>query len=107
MVVVLTPSEMIYVAAVGAARHCESVASGRRDAHGISDAAHASSRGHIREPHLPIVAIETVGVRGGALLERRRLRTIREEDVGATVAVVIEDRKSPGNTLDEILVGRG
>jgi hypothetical protein len=34
IVVVLTQWEMIYVAAIGAIRHTESVASGRRDAHG-------------------------------------------------------------------------
>ena len=34
-------------------------------------------------------------------------RAVREEDVGAAVAVVVEDGKPAGHALDEVLVGRG
>src|SRR6266516_3862185 len=80
---------------------------GRGGPHGIPDTSYACVVGDVRKPHPAVVAIETVGVNGGCFLERRRLRAVREEDVGPAVTVVVEDGKPAGRTFDEVFAGTG
>ncbi len=76
---------------------------GRGGAHGVADTTHTGRLGDVGETHLPIIPIETVRVVGRALLERRGLGAVGEENVGTAVAVVVEDSQATWCALDEVL----
>ena len=73
---------------------------GGRDAHRVADAGHACLVSHVRETHVPLVAIQPIRIRGQPLLERGQLGAVGEEDVRSAVPVVIEDGEAARRTVD-------
>ena len=71
----------------------------------VAGARQAGRGRHVREAHAAVVAVETIRVDRRHLVERRGLRAVGEEDVGAAIAVVVEHRDAARDALDEVLLG--
>ena len=78
-----------------------------RGRHAVAGAPQAGGIGHVGELHSAVVAEQPIEVAGSVLLEARDRRAIGEEDIGAAVAVVVEDGYPAGHRLDQVLSGGG
>ena len=76
-------------------------------AHGVAGAGDARLFGDVGELPIAFVAIEAVPIFGGGLLKGRDVGAVGEVDVGAAVAIVIEDGDAAGHGLDHVLVVGG
>ena len=81
------------------------VGHGRR--HRVPGAAQRGGVGHVREPHPALVPEEPVRVAGRVLLEAGDGGAVREEQVDASIPVVIEGGHAPRHRLDEVLARGG
>ena len=79
-------------------------------AHGNADieagACEAGLFGDIGEDAIAVVAKKTVGVFGGRLLQGRDVGAVGKEDVGAAIAVIVENGNSAGHGF-RCVPGRG
>src|SRR5262249_43112469 len=60
---------------------------------------------NVGEFHTAIVAVESVEIFRGVLLERRDGGSVREDEVGAAVVGVVEGGDSAGHGFDEVFFG--
>ena len=67
------------------------------DAHVVSGAGEAGGVGYVGEDAVAVVAEEAVAILGSVFLQRGDIRAVGEEDVGASVAVVVEDGNASGH----------
>jgi hypothetical protein len=74
---------------------------GGRDSHRKAEMADAGGLGHVAETEVTFVAVDPARVPGAAIGGRLEGPT-EEEDVGAAVAVVVEEGKAGGHRLGEI-----
>ena len=76
-------------------------------AHGVAGAGDAGLFGDVGEFPVAFVVIEAVPIFGRGLLKGRDVGAVGEVDVGAAVAIVIEDGDAAGHGFDHVLVVGG
>src|ERR1035438_1871878 len=71
----------------------------------VARAFQAGRLGHVGVNAVAVVAIELIAVLRRVLLEGCNIRAVSEEDVGPSIAVVVEDSHAAGHALRRVAAG--
>src|ERR1700728_2509057 len=77
-----------------------------RDAHIVAEASQARGIGHVGKHAVAVVAEQAVAVSRRLLFQGGDIGAVGKENVGTSVAVVIEDGHSAGHGFGSVLCGR-